>query len=248
MIGSLPYLVRTLMRELGAEPVTLASLPANLRRRYVDTKGQARIELFSHLDLSKEANLRRFVSDVRRVAPNATGAPVMLVDGGDAVVDAFLQATAISIALIVILLLIVLRDALDVILVVLPLGFAALLTVGTMRLFGLSFDLANIIALPLLIGLAIAFSIYLIMRWRRGMSVTEVLRTSTPKAVLFSALTTMSSFGSLAISSDPGMAILGETLTIALCAVIVAILVLQPALLFLRRPAPRAGDPARPVS
>ncbi len=248
MIGSLPYLVRTLMRELGAEPVTLASLPANLRQRYVDAAGQARVELFSHLDLNKEANLRRFVSDVRRVAPNATGAPVMLVDGGDAVVDAFLQATAISIALIVILLLIVLRNALDALLAVLPLGFAALLTVATMRLFGLSFDLANIIALPLLIGLAVAFSIYLIMRWRRGMSMTEVLKTSTPKAVLFSALTTMSSFGSLAISSDPGMARLGETLTIALCAVIVAILVLQPALLFLRRPTSQAGNSVGPVS
>lgn len=247
MIGSLPYLVRTLMHELGAEPVTLASLPANLRQRYVDAKGQARIELFSHLNLDKENNIRRFVSDVRGIAPNATGAPVMLVDGGDAVVAAFLQATAISIALIVVLLLIALRDALDVFLVVLPLGFAALLTVATMRLFGLSFDLANIIALPLLIGLAIAFGIYLIMRWRRGMRVTEVLKTTTPKAVLFSALTTMSSFGSLAISSDPGMATLGETLTIALCAVIVAILVLQPALLLLRRPTPHTGNAARPA-
>ncbi len=248
MIGSLPYLVRTLMQEFDAAPVTLASLPADLKSRYVDAKGQARIELFSRLDLGKDDNLRRFVTDVRSIAPNATGAPVLLVDGGDAVVTAFIQATAISLGLIVLLLLIVLRDPLDVVVVVLPLGFAALLTVATMRLFGLSFDLANIIALPLLIGLAIAFSIYLIMRWRRGMSMPEVLKTSTPKAVLLSALTTMSSFGSLAISSDPGMAILGETLTIALCAVIVAILVLQPALLFLRRPAALVGDGAPDAS
>jgi predicted RND superfamily exporter protein len=113
-----------------------------------------------------------------------------------------------------------------------------------MRLAGISFNLANIIVLPLLIGLGVAFGIYLVTRWRSGIPVADLLQTSTPEAVLFSALTTMSSFGSLAVASDPGMSVLGRTLSISLAAVLLCILILLPALLALRAtptPGARAG-------
>ena len=123
-------------------------------------------------------------------------------------------------------------------LVMVPLLLAAAFTVAAMTLLDLPFNLGNIIVLPLLIGLGVAFAIYLVARWRQGVSISHLLQTSTPAAVLFSGLTTLSSFGSMAISSDPGMASLGKTLTLALLMVLLCILVVLPAMLMLFTPSP----------
>lgn len=235
--------IRDLSTALGAAPVTLKSLPSSLRERYLAPDGSARIEVFSKLDLSSNENMRRFVAGVRSIAPDAAGAPVMLVEGGNAVVHAFRKATAISLLAITVLLFMALRSVRDILTALAPLGLAALLTVAVMRLFGISFNLANIIVLPLLIGLGVAFGIYLVTRWRSGVPVPDLLRSSTPAAVLFSALTTMSSFGSLAAASDPGMSVLGKTLSISLGAVLLCILILLPAILALRTVPGRKAAP-----
>jgi predicted RND superfamily exporter protein len=103
---------------------------------------------------------------------------------------------------------------------------------------------ANIIALPLLLGIGVAFDIYFVMNWRAGQ--TNHLQSSTARAVIFSALTTMSAFGSLALSDDPGTAQMGELLTISLACTLFCTLLVLPALL---GPAPArqaAAAPARP--
>ncbi|HET7633681.1 MAG TPA: MMPL family transporter, partial [Burkholderiales bacterium] len=235
VLGGLFARLHDLSASLNPVPVTRATLPESLKRRYVAPSGATRVEVYSTLNLGSNVNMRRFVDAVRTVAPNATGAPVMLVEGGRAVVDAFIEASLISLGLIALLLLISLQSIVDMFMVLIPLGFAALLTVAAMELSGLSFNLANIIVLPLLIGLGVAFGIYLVVRWRNGVDITQLLRTSTPGAVLYSALTTMSSFGSLAVAGDPGMAVLGKTLLLALTAVLVAILILLPVLLLFRK-------------
>jgi predicted RND superfamily exporter protein len=180
--------------------------------------------------------MRRFTDGVRAVIPQAAGAPVMLVEGGDAVVHAFVEASLIAVVLISLLLVAALRNVIDTLMVLIPLCIAAMMTVATMTIFGISFNLANIIVLPLIIGLGVAFGIYLVMRWRGGVPVIRLLHTATPEAVLFSALTTMSSFGSLALADDPGMSVLGKTLTLGLISTLFAILILLPALLTLRTP------------
>lgn len=225
----------TLALALQAGPVTLQDLPQALRARYVAPDGTARLEVFPAQDLTDNANMVRFVDEVRARLPEASGAPVMLVEGGRTVVQAFIEASLISVVLIALLLALVLRNVVDVLMVLIPLAGAAALTVAAMEFFGLSFSLANIIVLPLMIGLGVAFGIYLVMRWRSGMEVNRLLRTSTPAAVMFSGLTTMSSFGSLAVAADPGMSALGKTLSVGLAAVLLSILVLLPALLMLRR-------------
>ncbi|MHB8562752.1 MAG: MMPL family transporter [Acidiferrobacteraceae bacterium] len=242
VIGDLPLELQALRRSLGAAPVTLDTLPASLRHRYLDPNGRARVQVFSRLSLNSNHNLRRFVAGVQKVAPTAIGTPILLVEGGDAVVQAFREATMISLTLIAILLLLALRRVTDVLMVLVSIGFAAMLTVAGMQLTGISFDLANIIVLPLEIGLCVAFGIYLVTRWRDGVEAAHLLRTSTPDAVLFSALTTLSSFGSLAVSSNPGMAVLGKTLCIAVTAILISILFLLPALLLLRTARPEGHE------
>jgi predicted RND superfamily exporter protein len=221
-----------LSEALQPQPITRESLPQDLRDRYLDPKtGQARVEVFSSLDLNTSKNLERFVRDVQTVAPRATGAPVLLVEAARAIVGAFRLSTVLAAIGIFALLLLVLRNPGKVLLVFLPLTLAGVLTSATMNVLGMSFNLANIIVLPLLIGLGVAFGIYFVLRWAEGARVEQVLRTSMPDAVLLSGMATMISFGSMAVAKTPGMAILGQTLSIALFHVLLCVLVVLPAVL-----------------
>lgn len=231
LIAALPHQLKLLGDSLQAQKVTRADLPQSLVSRYVTSSGHARVEVYSSLNLNNNRQMRHFVQQVHAVAPRATGTPALLVAGGDAVVHAFIQATITAAVLIALLLWLVLRRWLDVFLVLATLPLAALLTAATMRIVGLSFNLANIIVLPLLIGLGVAYGIYFVLRWREGVDLVQVMRSSTPEAVLFSALTTMASFGSLAAAESPAMTALGETLTIALGYVLLTSLIVLPALL-----------------
>lgn len=231
IIATLPGELRRLQRSLQAQQVSRDDLPKDLKQRYVTPDGRARVQVFSSLDLNNNDALRRFVSEAKSVAPHAVGPAVLLVEGGTVVVQAFLESTLIALALIALIVFVAMRHWLDVLLVLSPLGLSTLLTLAAMELAGLSFDLANIIVLPLLIGLQVAFGIYFVTRFRESADIDEVMRGSTAEAVLFSGLTTMSSFGSLAISPSPGMAILGQSLSIALACVLVATLIVLPAVL-----------------
>lgn len=243
LVATLPAQLRRLRLSLQAQGVSLSTLPKDLKQRYVSDSGRTRIEVMSNLDLSKQKNMRRFVQAVREIAPNAVGLPVLLVDGGNAVVHAFVQATITAAVLITLLLLAVLRRPIDVALALSPLLLAGVLTVATMQWLGMSFNLANIIVLPLLIGLGVAYGIYFVLRWREGVDLEQVMRSSTPEAVFFSALTTLCSFGSLAAASSPGMKILGVTLCITLGYILVCTLLVLPAVLTVIPHAPLRRQP-----
>jgi predicted RND superfamily exporter protein len=236
IIGALPAELNRLGLSLQAQEITLDDLPEELRSRYLAPDGRARVQIFSSLDLNRIPELRQFVTQVQEVAPHAIGPPVMLKEGGDAVIAAFREASVIAAAAIVVLLLVVLRNPWDTLLALAPLGLAGVLTVGTMEVLAIPFNLANIIVLPLLVGLGVSYGIYFVLRWRSGEHMDKVLLSSTPAAILFSALTTMSSFGSLAIAPDPGVAMLGRTLSIALGWVLVCTLIVLPAVLILVSP------------
>lgn len=232
----------SLQLALQAEPVTLESLPRDMRVRYLAADGRARVEVLPAVDLNNNINTRRFTAAVQAVTPNAAGIPVLLVEGGDTVINAFVEASLISGVLITVLLLLALKNIVDTLIVLAPLGVAAVWSVAAMEMAGISLNLANIIVVPLLIGLGVAYGIYLVVRWRSGVPVSHLMHSSTSRAVLFSALTTMSSFGSLALSGDPGMSILGKSLSIALACVLLSMLLLLPALLTLRvQPPAQAG-------
>ena len=117
----------------------------------------------------------------------------------------------------------------DVALVFAPLLLSAILTLAVTVIVGMPLNYANIIALPLLLGIGVAFDIYFVMNWRRG--VTEHLQSSTARAVLFSAFTTLAAFGSLALSNDPGTADMGKLLSVSLACTLLCTLIVLPALL-----------------
>jgi len=229
LLAGLKQQLEGLAKLMQAEPVSVATLPGELRDSWITPDGRARVEVFPKGDARDPAVLGRFVDAVRGVAPNVTGSPVTIEEAGRLISSAFIQAGVIAVAVITILLAAILRRVRDVALVIAPLLLAALLTLAVTVLIGMRLNYANIIALPLLLGIGVAFDIYFVMNWRAGQS--EHLQSSTARAVIFSALTTMSAFGSLALSSDPGTAGMGELLSISLGCTLFCTLIILPALL-----------------
>lgn len=221
--------LRALAAGLTPGEVTVAPLPADLRARYRSSTGLYKVEVLPRRNLQDRGALRRFVEAVQRVAPAATGSPAVELFAGNAVVNAFLLATAIAAGLIILLLFLVLKRPSSVFFVLAPVALAGLLTIGTAVVFDLSFNFANIIAMPLLIGLGAAGGIHVVARWRRGAG--DRAASTTPRAILFSALTTVASFGTLAISPHRGTASMGELLMTAIGWSLVCTLIALPAAL-----------------
>jgi predicted RND superfamily exporter protein len=228
-----PGLVVTLAQlrdALQAETVTLASLPADLKRDWMAPDGRARVEVFPKGDANDNAALQRFTAAVRQVAPDATGTTVGIQESSRTIVKAFLQAGLWALLSITILLALALRRVADVLLTLAPLTLAGLVTLGTCVAIDLPLNFENIIALPLLFGIGVAFSIYFVMAWRSGAA--NLLQSSLTRAVLFSALTTGTAFGSLWYSHHPGTASMGKLLALSLAYTLVASLLFLPALLY----------------
>ncbi len=228
----LPGLAATLAQlaeVLQAGPVMLDAIPPELRRDWVAADGQARIEAWPRNLSDDNAALRRFADAVRRVAPDATGMAVSIQASSATIREAFLQAGAIGLAWTCLLLLLALRSVRLALLALAPLVLAGLVTLAICASLGPALNLANIIALPLLFGIGVAFDIYYVVAWRAGER--ALLPTAVTRAILFSALTTGSAFGTLALSSHPGTASMGVLLAISLVSVLAAVLLALPALL-----------------
>jgi hopanoid biosynthesis associated RND transporter like protein HpnN len=226
--GLMPRLA-TLKAAMTAGEVTLDSLPPEVKRDWIAADGTARIAIFPSGDDNNSENLAKFVGALRSVAPDVTGPAVQIYESGRAVSDAFRTATLTALVAVTLLLFAVLRRVRDVLYALAPLLAAGGTVILIMVTFGMALNFANVIALPLLLGIGIAFDIYFAVNWRRG--VERPLSTATARAVLFSALATGSSFGGLAVSNHPGTASIGQLLLLGLAVVLATIFTLMPALM-----------------
>lgn len=229
LLSTLEPRLNALKTALAAGPLTVDTLPEDIRRDWIAADGSARLLVIPAGDSNDNAVLERFVTAVRAVAPQANGSAVQIYEAGAAVAKAFRIATILAMASMAVLLILVLRRVVDVVMVLLPLVAAALVTAIVCWAIGLQLNFANIIALPLLLGIGVAFNIYFVVNWRNG--IPHPLETSTARAVLFSGLTTGSTFASLALSSHPGTAGMGIVLMTGMAATLLSIFTLMPALL-----------------
>jgi hypothetical protein len=213
----------------SAVPITYNALPPELRRDWVTPRGQARIEIYPSGDVRNNGVLRSFAAAVRAIAPDATGAPISIQESARTVMHAFATAAIIALIVIALMLWLVLRRLDDMLLALAPLFLAGLLTLATSVVTGLPLNFANIITLPLLLGIGVAFDVYFVVRWRDGQR--ELLGSSTGRAVLFSALTAGTAFGTLALSPHPGTSEMGRLLVLALIYTLICSFLVLPALL-----------------
>jgi uncharacterized protein len=212
-----------------AAPVTRASVPADIADEWVAPDGRARVEVGMKGDGNDNEAIRAFAHAVLAVAPNASGEAIGIMESGKTIVRAFIQAGLWAMLSISILLLIVLRRVSDVLLTLVPLLLAGVVTLEICSLIGFPLNFANIIALPLLLGVGVAFKIYYVMAWRAGQ--TSLLQSSLTRAVFFSAMTTATAFGSLWLSSHPGTSSMGKLLALSLACTLAAAVLFQPALM-----------------
>lgn len=229
LVEPLTILLRQLRAMLTAQPLTRASLPKELAGQWVAPDGHARVQVFPKGGVLNDEQQKQFAKAVVAVAPNASGGPVAVVEAGHTIVDAFRKAGILSLLAITVLLFIVLRRVVDVVYTVLPVMLTGLLTLGTCVLIGQPINFANIIALPLLFGIGVAFHIYLVIAWRSGEA--HFLTSALTRAVLFSGLTTGIAFGALWISAHPGTASMGKLLLISLAFTLGTALFFGPALM-----------------
>jgi hopanoid biosynthesis associated RND transporter like protein HpnN len=225
----LPDELDRLRTALNAVPVTLASIPPDISRDWIAPDGRARTQVMSTTQARSSTGLHQFFEQVTAITPDAGGSAVTIVATSETIVNAFRDAAIIALIAITVILFLALRRVLDVSLVLAPLILSALLTLLVAVLLPLPLNFANIIALPLLLGVGVSFNIYFVMNWRAGRR--AVLGSATARAIVFSALTTGTAFGSLALSAHPGTASMGRLLLISLACTLLASLVFIPALL-----------------
>ena len=233
LLGDLPRRLTLLEDSLEAEFVELDELPQELTQRWLAADGRARLEVIPAADLRDQDARRGFVEALQAISPEVIGAPVIIVEAGKAVIEAFMTATGIAFAGIFLLLWLRLKVLVDCLLVLAPLVLAGLLTGAVTVLIDLPFNFANIIVLPLLLGLGVDSGIHMVTRGREGQANMEEESDATQRAVLLSALTTIASFGALAMSNHAGTASMGQLLTLAIILGLLATLVVLPALLTL---------------
>jgi predicted RND superfamily exporter protein len=229
--SGLVTLVSGLRRSLDVGPLTLADLPQDLRRDWIAPDGRSRVQVLPKEDMQDQASRARFADAVSAVTPQVSGAPISMEQSGKVVIGAFAFAGMGALAAIALLLGLMLRRVLDSVLVVTPLLVGAMATVVAAKIFGIALNFANVIALPLLLGIGVAFNIYFVVNWRNG--VTDHLQSPTTRAVLFSAMTTGSAFGSLAVSPHLGTASMGLLLFLSLGLSVAATFVVLPAIFHL---------------
>ena len=218
-----------LRQQFEPQPITPEAIPGDIAREWITPDGRARVRVLPKGNPDDTAVLSDFVTAVLAVEPNATGEAVALYESGRTIVRAFMVAGIFALSAIAILLWIALHRIGDVLLTLVPLLVAGVVTLELCVVFGLPLNFANIIALPLLLGVGVAFKIYYIMAWRAGK--TALLQSVLTRAVIFSAMTTATAFGSLWMSSHPGTSSMGRLMALALVCTMAAAVLFQPALM-----------------
>ena len=233
MSGTLTIALQQLAELLQPSEITRASVPPEIARDWVAADGRALVDIAPKIargaDPGDDAMLKRFAHAVKTTEPDAIGGTISILHSADVIIKAFLEAAGWALVTITILLWLALRRLSDVLRTLIPLLVSALVTLELCVVFGMPLNFANIIALPLMLGVGVAFKIYFVMAWRNGQ--TGLLQSSLTHAVMFSAATTATAFGSLWLSHHPGTSSMGRLLALSLLCTLIGAVVFQPVLM-----------------
>ena len=236
LLGTLPNAMNELYDSFNAKEITLDDIPPEVKVRWLSKDGLYRVQIFPKKDLNNLADLQEFITDVQAVAPETTDLPVMYWESMKEVIAAFQQAIVIALITIAVLLYAIRRNITDTLLVMTPLILAGLFTMASTVLTDTPINFANIIALPLLLGLGVDNGIHMVEKLHHSLSEkrlidqTNIYQSSTARAMLYGALTTASSFAGLAFSPHQGIASMGLIITMGIFWIMVCTFIILPAI------------------
>jgi len=231
LLGTLPNAINELLDSLNAQEITLTGLPSELRERWLSKEGIYRIQIFPKHNLDDLTDLQTFITEVQTIAPETTDLPILYWESMKEVIAAFQQAIIIALITIALLLYAIRRNVTDTLLVMAPLILAGLFTMASAVITGTPINFANIIALPLLLGLGVDNGIHMVEKLHHSMSEEQnIYQSSTARAMFYGALTTASSFLGLAFSPHQGIASMGLIITMGIFWIMTSTFIILPAL------------------
>ena len=227
---------RDLMDELkaNAEPrlVRLEEIPPKLRERYISKKGKYVIHIYPSVDIWDLDERRKYLNDLRSVDPNVTGTAVHMFESTRLMTEGYVKGGLYAMTAIIFYVFFMFRNVRTVFFVLLPVLAGSIWTVGVMELIGLKLNMANLVILPLILGVGVVNGIHIPHRYREEEDKhASVLGKSTGQAVVLSSFTTMIGFGSLMVADHSGVFSLGLVLTIGVFNCLIASITFLPALL-----------------
>jgi hopanoid biosynthesis associated RND transporter like protein HpnN len=221
--------------------ININELPDILKNRFIGSDGRLLIQVYPKSNVWERAHQEVFLKDLRTLdpendnAPVITGTPVQLYEYTELLKLSYQEAALYALAAIMVLVWIHFRSVLTVILAMLPVFIGTLWLLGLMGLLGIPFNPANIMTLPLVIGIGVTNGIHILNRYHEEAH-PSIFAKSTGKAVLVSALTTMAGFGSLMLAHHQGIASLGYVMSIGVATCMIAGLGVLPCLLKVVKP------------
>jgi predicted RND superfamily exporter protein len=232
MFAELPDKLLMMKESLEASPVSATDVPEQLKSRFVGKSGKFLLQVAPKKEIFEHKPLHAFVSQVKSIAPNATGEPVMVYESLTVLRDSYLKAFGYAFIGIAVILLINFKSIRFALIGSLPLAAGLLIMIGSMWLAGIRFNSANIIVLPLILGVGIDSAIYIINRYRQGIeSPAQVAMSSAGIGVFLNALTILFSFGALMVAHHQGVFSIGAVMSLGMIASVAVFMVFLPALL-----------------
>ncbi len=233
-LKNLPERIETLSDALNAKEVMLNEIPEKISSRWV-SNNIFRIKIQPKEDLNDNNSMRKFVNELQSYNKNIIGSPVINIEAGDEVINAFKWAFIYAFISIALLLFFLMKIKYDAIIVLGSVLVGSIFTFGFMIIFNIPLNFANIIGLPLLLGIGVDSGIHITERfYEEKDSQTNIYTTSSMRGVIVSTLTTIFSIGNLAFSSHQGTASMGLLLSLGLLSMMLATMIILPSFLIWR--------------
>jgi hypothetical protein len=223
----------------------LADIPPQIQKLFLAPDGKILLQVYGKEDLWERGPDERFTNAVLGVAGKATGTPILNYYATELLRVSYLWAAVWAFAAIVVLILLHFQSFKYLLLTLTPLVLAVLWRTGAMVWFGIEFNPANIVTLPLIIGIDVAFGVYIIDRYREDGKLS-IFAGSTGKAIIMSSLTSLFGFSSLLISEFRGMFDIGQLMSLGIAIGLVTAIFILPQILALLKPGKPEGEPTPP--
>jgi hopanoid biosynthesis associated RND transporter like protein HpnN len=224
--------IADLKRSVYPTPVKVEELPQDLKDRFVTADGKYLLLVYPNINIWEREEMEKFLKEMRRIDPNVTGNAVHMFESSRLMIDAYIRAGLYALAAIALYLMLTLGNFKTTVLVLLPTLAGAILTLGLMHLTGIQFNLANLVVLPLILGIGVVDGVHILHRYREMPECGKnVISKSTGEAVILTSLTTMIGFGSLMVADHQGVYSVGLVLVLGVGSCMITSITLLPALI-----------------